>query len=154
MMIEDEGLVANVTYAYDPVVLADIVISQDPAGGASVPAGSTVDVEVSLGPAPTGMVIDTDFDASVDGDDLRADGPGRDWYESRADDPTLLFLDESNIGGNTEKKAGFTGSAAGNAFLSQEFESAQSGKFAVQWDIYVDEIFNISAPDRARHEPC
>ena len=68
--IEALGLVANVTHAYDPVVLVDIVISQDPAGGASVPAGSTVDVVVSLGPAPTDLVIDTDFEASVDSADL------------------------------------------------------------------------------------
>ena len=61
--IEALGFVANVTYAYDPVVLVDIVISQDPVGGASVPAGSTVDVEISLGPVPvviSEIIVDND----------------------------------------------------------------------------------------------
>ena len=143
--IEAEGFVANVGYAYDAVVTAGLVISQDPAGGTSVSSGSTVDIVVSLGPAPTNLLTDTDFEASADTADLLADGPGRDWYESRGDTPTQLFLDETDVGGNSGKKAGFSGSSSGNAYVSQEFESAKSGKFAVQWDIYVDAIVNISS---------
>jgi beta-lactam-binding protein with PASTA domain len=45
-------VVGNVTTAYSPTVPAGVVISQNPAGGASIPAGSTVDIEVSLGVEP------------------------------------------------------------------------------------------------------
>jgi hypothetical protein len=54
------------------------------------------------------------------------------------------------VGGNTGKKAGFTASSSYNAYLTQEFSSAQTGVFSVQWDIYVDSILNLgSYPDRA-----
>ena len=100
-------------------------------------------------PAPTGLLVDPDFEASVDSADLRADGVGRDWYESRNDVPTLLDLNTEDIGGNTTKKAGFTGSATGSTYVSQAFSTAQTGMFAVEWDIYVDEILDISgSPDR------
>jgi len=47
--IEDAGFVVDVTTANDPDVAAGNVISQNPAGGASVAPGSTVDLVVSLG---------------------------------------------------------------------------------------------------------
>jgi predicted glutamine amidotransferase len=94
------------------------------------------------------LLVDSEFNDSVDSADLRANGAGQDWYESRAQVPTLLFLDESDVGGNTGKKAGFTASSTGNAYLSQEFSSAQTGTFSVQWDIYVDSILAVS-PYRA-----
>jgi predicted glutamine amidotransferase len=95
------------------------------------------------------LLVDSDLSNSVDSADLRTNGAGQDWYESRNDLPTLLFLDESDIGGNTGKKAGFTANSGKNAYLTQEFSSAQTGTFSVQWDIYVDSILDISQPDRA-----
>ena len=142
------GLVANVIYDYDPVWAAGLVASQNPAAGDPVFPGTVVDLVVSLGPEPPGLMADTDFDASVDSDDLRDNVPGRDWYESRGDVPTLLFLDETDIGGNSSKKAGFTGSASGNAYMSQEFKTPQTGVFSIQYEIYVENILDISDPDR------
>ncbi|GAI56617.1 unnamed protein product [marine sediment metagenome] len=48
-----------------------------------------------------------------------------------------------------ERKQSSPGSVSSNAYLSQEFSQPQTGNFSVQWDIYVDEILNISAPDRS-----
>jgi len=95
------------------------------------------------------LLLDSEFNDSVDSDDLRANNAtAQDWYESRAQVPTLLFLDESDVDGNAGKKAGFAASASGNAYLTQEFSSAQAGTFSVQWDIYVDSILAVS-PYRA-----
>ena len=58
-------------------------------------------------------LVDSDFEASTDSADLRANAPEQDWYESRNDDPFILYLDESDIGGNTGKKAAFTSDASG-----------------------------------------
>ena len=98
----------------------------------------------------TPLLQDSEFNECVDSADLRANGAGQDWYESRGQRPTLLFLDQTNVGGNTGKKAGFTASSSYNAYLTQEFSSEQTGVFSVQWDIYVDSILNLgSYPDRA-----
>lgn len=101
----------------------------------------------------TRLLVDSEFTSSVDSADLRANSAGQDWYESRAGwsggDATLLFLDTNNVGGDTSKKAGFTASTSGNAYLSQEFSTPQAGTFSAQWDIYVDSILDISSPDRA-----
>ena len=152
-IIEDFGgldLSANVTYAYDPNWAKGLVASQDPAAGAPAFPGTVVDLVVSLGPEPPGLVAETDFETVNDTPDLLTDAPGRDWYESRNDVPSLLFLDEDTIGDHTGKKAGFTGSTSGNAYMSQELKTPQSGVFSIQWDIYVDEILNIDGnPDRS-----
>ncbi|MBT0160831.1 DUF2341 domain-containing protein, partial [Candidatus Bathyarchaeota archaeon A05DMB-2] len=95
------------------------------------------------------LLTDPTFDACADSDALRANGAGQDWYESRNDVPTLLYLDTTNVGGNTGKKAGFTASSSGNAYCTQEFGVPQTGVFSVQWDIYVDSILNIDETDRA-----
>jgi uncharacterized repeat protein (TIGR02543 family) len=94
-------------------------------------------------------LVDSELSDSIDSADLKLNGAGQDWYESRNDVPTLLFLDTSNVGGDTSKKAGFTASSSGNAYLTQDFGTAQTGTFSVQWDIYVDSILDISSPDRA-----
>jgi hypothetical protein len=90
------------------------------------------------------LLMDPEFTSSLDSADLRANSAGQDWYESRNNVPTLLFLDETNVGGNGGKKAGFTASIDGNAYLSQEFNSPQTGTFTAQWDIYVDSIVNLA----------
>jgi predicted glutamine amidotransferase len=95
------------------------------------------------------LLVDSTFDACTDDADLRDDNEGQDWYDSRDQAPTLLYLDESNVGGNAGKKAGFTASTSGNVYLSQEFASPQTGTFTVQWDIYVDSIIDISGTDAA-----
>lgn len=89
---------------------------------------------------PPPILVDSSFDNSIDSADLRSNSLGQDWYESRNDVPTLLYLDETNVSGNVGKKAGFTASSSGNAYLSQEFSSSQTDMFIVQWDIYVDSI--------------
>ena len=99
---------------------------------------------------PVVFLADNDFNASVDSADLRANSPGQDWYESREQDPNLLTLDETMVGGNGSKKAAFASSASTNAYVSQEFGTPQTGVFAVQWDIYVDTILDISDPDPDR----
>jgi predicted glutamine amidotransferase len=101
-------------------------------------------------PSPGPFLVDSDFNASADSADLRANSGGQNWYESRSDVPTLLTLDSTDVGGNSTKKAKFTASSAGNAYLTQDFGSPATGVFSVQWDIYVDSILDISGnPDRA-----
>jgi hypothetical protein len=111
----------------------------------------TATVAVTVNPVGVELLSDSTFDTSTDSTDLRADQAGvQDWYESRNNVPTLLELDEAEVGGRTGKKAKFTGSSTGNAYLSQEFSEPQTGQFSLEWDIYVDEILNISgSPDRA-----
>jgi uncharacterized repeat protein (TIGR02543 family) len=148
---------ANGSASVDPVS-GDVTYTPDAGYSGSDSFTYTVDDDdgatsnvatVTVNVVPTVFLADNDFDASVDSADLRANGPDQDWYESRGDDPSLLFLDETTVGGNSTKKAGFTASTSGNAYVSQEFGTPQTGAFAVQWDIYVDEILDISAPDRA-----
>jgi len=132
--------------------VADVLVDGGSVGAVTeyeftaVDASHTIEASFELAQ----LIVDSDFEASVDTEDLIADGEGQDWYESRAQVPTLLFLDESDVGGNAGKKAGFTASASGNAYLTQEFSSAQTGVFSVQYDIYVDSILDISGnPDRS-----
>ena len=136
--------VGAVTYEYSGSVGVDRVISQDPVGGTLVTPDSSVDLVVSLGPEPTGLVMDPDFGASVDSADLIADGTGRDWYESRNDVPTLLSLNTDVIGSNSTKKAALLNNGtANNAYLTQEFIAPQTGTFAVSFDIYIDSIADL-----------
>jgi len=76
--------VGDVTQAYSDTVAAGHVISQDPAGGASVSPGTEVDLVISLGPHDTdgdGVVDDEDaFPANPLGaTDSDADGLGDEW---------------------------------------------------------------------------
>lgn len=110
----------------------------------------------SPGTSNAQLLVDSDFNASVDSAALRADSSGQDWYESRSDTPpfgpNLLTLDTTNVLGNSTPKAKLTASGTYNAYLTQAFTSAQTGTFAVQWDIYVDSITNLTHtpadPDR------
>jgi hypothetical protein len=87
------------------------------------------------------LLVDSEFDDSVDSADLRADDTGQDWYESRNDDPTLLTLNMSDIGGNSGKKAALKNyGIASNVYLDQEFKFSQTGVFNVSFDIFVDKI--------------
>ncbi len=100
------------------------------------------------------LLSDPYFDASGTDADLRDDTPGvQDWYESRSDVPALLTLDEADIGGNTEKKAALKnyGNGGGNAYLTQNFGTPQSGSFSVSFDIYVDRIEEYTLPAENRY---
>lgn len=93
------------------------------------------------GPARAALIVDGDFNASADSAALRANGPGQDWYESRADVPTLLTLHTADIGGNSTNMAALLNhGVSGNAYLTQEFDSPQTGQFRVGFDIYIDRI--------------
>jgi len=61
------------------------------------------------------------------------------------------FFDENGdeIGGNGSSKAAFAASSTGNSYLTQEFDMPQTGIFAIQWNIYIESIVDISAADRA-----
>ncbi|MBE3137456.1 MAG: hypothetical protein IMZ43_08740 [Thermoplasmata archaeon] len=101
-----------------------------------------------------GILVDPDFNASVNSAGLRNNSAGQDWYESRGAfpsgaDPTLLTLNTSNIGGNTGKKAGLKSyEIASNAYLTQEFGAPQSNFFSVSFDINIDRIENSAEFDR------
>jgi hypothetical protein len=94
------------------------------------------------------ILADSGFDAPADSAALRTQGPGRGWYESRSDNPGLLTLDESDIGGNAGKKAKLTASASAGAYVTQRFGGPQSGVFAVRWQAYVDSILDSADRDR------
>ncbi len=94
------------------------------------------------------LLVDSGFDSPTNSDALRIQGPGRGWYESRNDDPGLLSLDKSDIGGDAGKKAKFTGSVSGNAYVTQRFGRPQDDMFAVRWQIYVDAILDDADRDR------
>lgn len=106
------------------------------------------------GPAGA-YIVDGDFNASADSAALRLNGAGQDWYESRAafsgGDATLLTLDQNNIGGNSTKKAALQNygiTTNSNAYLTQEFNPAQTGQFQIGFDIYVTRVQDNSAYDR------
>jgi hypothetical protein len=95
------------------------------------------------------LLVDSDLEAADNSAALRTNGGGQDWYESRNDDPGLLTLDESDIGGNTGKKALITASASASAYLTQRFGRSQDDMFAVRWEINVDAILDDANRDRS-----
>lgn len=97
--------------------------------------------------AISGLLVDSDLSASTDSADLRTNGAGQDWWESRNDLQTLLTLDENTIGGNSTKKARFASSTTNNAYMSQQFSTTTQG-FVAEWDIYVDDILDTATGDR------
>jgi len=93
------------------------------------------------------LLVDSDFNASVNSSDLRYNSTSQDWYESRNDDPTLLTLNVSDVGGNSGKKASLKGySTADTAYLTQEFKSQQNGGLNISFDVYVDKINSYFNP--------
>ncbi|MBX5327281.1 DUF2341 domain-containing protein, partial [Candidatus Bathyarchaeota archaeon A05DMB-4] len=118
-------------------------------------AGATKGIYLYFGDSRP-LLTDSDFNASVDDADLRANGAGQDWYESRSafsgGDPTLLTLDANDIGGDAGKKAALKNyGIASNAYLTQEFRSAVTGTFTISFDIFVDRIEDNANYDRAGH---
>ena len=139
----DDGLFCN---GAETCVAGSCQAGSDPCPGESCNESSD-----TCEPLVEEALTDPEFEDNADDTDLRTDSPGQDWYESREDTPTMLTLDESDVGGNNTKKALLTGSASGNAYLTQELIPPQTGTFTVQWDIYVDEIINTSDPDRSAY---
>jgi len=113
----------------------------------------TLDIKRVL--SQTRLLVDSDFDASTDSADLRNNGSGQDWYESRGafggtSNSSLLTLDTSNVGGNSGKKAGLKSyGISQDAYLTQEFNSSQSGNFTVSLDVYIDRVEDNANYDRS-----
>jgi hypothetical protein len=90
------------------------------------------------------LLADSWFDASADTAALVANGAGQDWYESRGTLPSALTLDQTDVAGNTGKKAAlktYSYTGTNSVYLTQELSSPQTGSFSVSFDINVDQIF-------------
>jgi len=121
-------------------------------GGSNNPATIIMDSDKNIRALfrdPGSLLVDSEFDYSINDSDIRANSTFQDWYESRNQVKTLLTMDNTNIGGNVGNKTKLIGDSTGNAYLTQEFSSPQTGTFSVQWDIYVDSIINITTTDYA-----
>jgi hypothetical protein len=83
-----------------------------------------------------------DFEAMENGDQLRRDNKGQDWYESRRDGEgrEQLKLSTKNIHGNDTRKAMLKAHPDFNTYLTQRFASPQTGLLTVRFDICVTEI--------------
>lgn len=93
------------------------------------------------------VLVDGDFSTATSSSSLQTNDPGQDWYESRQQvgGITLLSLDETDVSGNSTKKAKMTGSASYNTYITQELPSTiTSGDFTLQYDIYVDAVINTA----------
>lgn len=96
------------------------------------------------GPAlATELVKDGKFNKCRNGDALRKDSKGLDWYESRHDTDegrALLKLSTRDIHGNKTKKAMIKGHPELNTYLSYRLAEAQTVSLTAQYDILVKEI--------------
>lgn len=93
------------------------------------------------------LLVDGDFEANENGRELRSNGKSgpAGWYESRKDGNQarlLLMLSKKGIGGNKTKKAMLKANPEFNTYLSQKLVEPQTGRVAMQWDIYIKEIFD------------
>ena len=94
-------------------------------------------------------LLDPGFNNSSTDAELRSDGAGQDWYESRNDLPDILTLHTTDIGGNSTNKAALLNHGiSNNAYLTQEFSSAQTGIVTVTFDIFIDRIEDSGTYDR------
>jgi len=89
------------------------------------------------------LVPGGDFENIKNGDDLRKDSKGLDWYESRKDTDEgrkLLKLSTKNIHGNATKKAMIKGHPELNTYLSFRLAEPQTITLTARYDILVKEI--------------
>jgi hypothetical protein len=93
------------------------------------------------------LLVDGDFESTLDSAELRGDGGGPDWFESRHDDPGLLSLDSSSVAGNDTRKARLHASTTAEVYLTQRFGRPQREPFTVAWRICVESIVDL--PGRA-----
>lgn len=91
----------------------------------------------------TDLVVDGDFEGHKNSAQLRKDGKGSDWYESRKDTEEgskLLMLSTKKIGGNATHKAMIKAHPDLNTYLSHRLKKAQDLVVTVSFDIYIKEI--------------
>jgi len=89
------------------------------------------------------LVPGGDFENVKNGDDLRKDTKGLDWYESRKDTDEgreLLKLSKKNIKGNKTKKAMIKGHPELNTYLTFRLAEPQTMSVTASYDILVKEI--------------
>ncbi|MCP4546337.1 MAG: hypothetical protein GY835_07720 [bacterium] len=89
------------------------------------------------------LVEDGDFELTKSGKDLRKDGKGPDWYESRKDTEVgrkLLTLSKKNIRGNKTHKAMLRASSEFNAYLSNRLIRPLEMMASASYDICIKEI--------------
>jgi len=100
-------------------------------------------VVMVLPAAAAELIVDGSFENQKNGDDLRKDSKGSDWYESRKDTEegsNLLMLSTKDIGGNATKKAMIKASPTLNTYLSHRLTASQGVAVTVSFDIYIKEI--------------
>jgi hypothetical protein len=92
--------------------------------------------------AATELVIDGGFEAIKNGDDLRRDSEGQDWYESRKDKDgrKQLKLSTKKIYGNKTQKAMLKAHPELNTYLSQRLPEPLTGRFTARYDIAIKMI--------------
>lgn len=89
------------------------------------------------------LISDPGFELNETGKQLRKRAGTNDWYESRNDTNAgrkLLILNTQKIRGNATRKAMIKASPEFNTYLSQALGTFQSGRFSIQYDIYIKEI--------------
>lgn len=89
------------------------------------------------------LVPGGDFETVKSGADLRKDGKGLDWYESRRDGeegPGLLVLSRKKVAGNAGKKAMIKAHAELNTYLSFRLAEPIEVQASARFDILVREI--------------
>jgi hypothetical protein len=98
------------------------------------------------------VVIDGDFETQQKSADLRKDGKGADWYESRKDGEgaQLLMLSTKDVGGNATKKAMLKAHPDLNTYLSQRLATPIKVAGTLRYDLFVREIL----PDDNRSAFC
>ncbi len=99
-------------------------------------AGSTTILAAELVPGG-------DFEDIKNGDELRKDTKGLDWYESRKDTEegrNLLKLSKKNVKGNKTKKAMIKGHPDLNTYLTYRLAEPQHMAVTAAFDILVKEI--------------
>jgi len=97
----------------------------------------------ALSASATELVKDGKFNKCENGDALRMDSKGLDWYESRHDTDAgrgQLKMSTKNIHGNKTKKAVILADPELNTYLSWRFKKAQTTSLTAQYDILVKEI--------------
>ena len=67
-------------------------------------SGTDAPVVYNVTSYATELLVDSDFNGSLDDEDLRANSTGQDWYESREVTPTLLTLDMATSAGTPPRR--------------------------------------------------
>jgi len=98
------------------------------------------------------MLADVAFEDSLDSADLRADTPGvQDWYESRNEQPTILFLDLTDVAGNDTAKAGLANAGIKkSAALTQELDKPYNS-LRFECDVFISKIEATGSTNRTAH---